>query len=301
VPPHEAPPRLVGPDDRGGQHLPVQSLVRRLQYPGEGLDLVPERLRLDGQPLAPHHAGLALQRQMIAILADRDLDRELRGVALAPPIGAAREAQRPGRGVHAPVARASILLALVGDEHELPLDDGDLFRVLRLPGHRPEHAAALRARLIRVVEHVHHLDAGQLGLGLGAVPAPGRRRRGRGRLRRTRALLRGGPEERPLSLREQLLQERQLALGRRGVVAAEAGELVGEGLDLRVECFVLALEEDRDLTEHVSIADRIEAQHTRTTSSRWARGKIFSHFFDDKRRGRQREAPDQRAALEEQL
>jgi hypothetical protein len=58
---------------------------------------------------------------------------------------------------------------------------------------------------------------------------------------------------------------------------------VGQGLDLRVEFLVLALEEDRDLTEHVSIADRIEAKHTLTASSRCARGRIFSHFFDDER------------------
>ncbi len=75
------------------------------------------------------------------------------------------------------------------------------------------------------------------------------------------------------------------------------GQARGEGLDLRVEFLVLALEEYRDLTEHVSIADGIEAKHTRTTSSRGARGKIFSHFFDDERRRRERDAPDQRAAL----
>ena len=91
-----------------------------------------------------------------------------------------------------------------------------------------------------------------------------------------RALLRGGTEERPLALREQLLQERQLALGSGGVVAAEAGELVGEGHDLRVESLVLALEEHRDLTKHVSIADRIEAKHTRTTSSARARQDLFA-------------------------
>ena len=53
-------------------------------------------------------------------------------------------------------------------------------------------------------------------------------------------------------------------------MAAEAGELVGEGLDLRVECLVLALEQHRNLTKHVSITDRIEAKHTHTTSSRRA-------------------------------
>ena len=116
----------------------AQRLVGRLQHGGQGLDLIPERLGLDVQPLAPHHPGLALQRQVIAVLADRDLDRELRSVAPAAHVGAGREAQRPRRGVHTPVARTPVLLALVGDEHEPPLDDGDLVRVLGLPDHRPE-------------------------------------------------------------------------------------------------------------------------------------------------------------------
>jgi hypothetical protein len=46
------------------------------------------------------------------------------------------------------------------------------------------------------------------------------------------------------------------------------GELGGQGLELGVEFVVLAFEEDRDLTEHLRIADRIEPKHTRTTSSR---------------------------------
>ena len=267
---HEPPPRLVGPDDRSGQYMLVQSLVGRLQHRGEGLDLIPERLGRDVQPLAPHHPGLALQRQVIAVLADRDLDRELRSVAPAAHVGAGREAQRSWRGVHTPVARTPVLLALVGDEHEPPLDDGDLVRVFRLPSHRPEHAAALGARLIGGVEHVHHLDMGQLGLGLRAVATPGRRGGSRLGIRPARALLRGRTEEGLLALREQLLQECQLTLGGGGLVAAEPGELVGEGGDLRVEFLVLALEEDRDLTKHVSIADRLEAEHERTTSSRRA-------------------------------
>jgi hypothetical protein len=173
-PPHEAPPRLVRPDDRGGQHLPAQGLIGRLQHRGEGLDLIPQRLGGDGQPLAPHDPGLALQRQVIAVLADRHLHRELRGIALAAYVRASGEAQRPGRRVHTPVARAPVLLAFVGDEREVPLDDRDLLGVLRLPGHRSERAAALRARLIGGVEHVHHLDARQLGLGRGAVATSGR-------------------------------------------------------------------------------------------------------------------------------
>src|SRR5439155_22994305 len=116
--------------------------------------------------------------------------------------------------------RTSVLLALVGDEHELPLDGGDLLSVLRLP-HRPQRAAALGTRLIGRVEHVHYLDAGQLGLALRAVAAPGRRHGSGLESRSAGTLLRGGTEQRPLALREQLFQELQLALGVRGVGAPE--------------------------------------------------------------------------------
>jgi len=92
--------------------------------------------------------------------------------------------------------------------------------------------------VIGLVEHVHHLDAGQFGLSLRAVAASGRRGgRGRG-VRPARTLLRGRTKPGLLALREQLFQERQLTFGGGGVVPAEARELVREGLDLRVECRV---------------------------------------------------------------
>ncbi len=76
--------------------------------------------------------------------------------------------------------------------------------------------------------------------------AASRDRRGSGLgVRPARALLRGRAEQGLLALREQLFQERQLVFRCGGVGAAQARELVGEGLDLRVEFLVLALEEHR--------------------------------------------------------
>jgi len=68
-----------------------------------------------------------------------------------------------------------------------------------------------------------------------------------------------------------------------------------------VKSFVLALEQYRNLTKPVSITDRIEAKHKTTSSPRRARCKIFSRLADDKRRRREHDAADERAALEEEL
>lgn len=123
-----------------------------------------------------------------------------------------------------------------------------------------------------------------------------RRRRGR-----ARALLRRRAEERVLALGEQLLEKFEFEFGGGPGVAAQAGEFGGQGLELGVEPIVLALEEHRDLTEHLRIADRIETEHLRTTSSRRVRRKIFLRRRDHKGRGRECDAPDERAAFEEEL
>src|SRR5206468_3845368 len=115
---------------------------------------------------------------------------------------------------------------------------------------------------------------------------PGRRRR-----RRAWALFRRRAEQRALALREQFLQEGEFVLCGHGRVAAQTREFGGQRLELGVEGVVLALEEDRDLTEHLRIADRIEAEHPRTTSSSPHASNIFLLGADDERRGRERDAP----------
>ncbi len=118
---------------------------------------------------------------------------------------------------------------------------------------------------------------------------------------RARPPLRRGTEQRPLALGEELFQKLEFVLGAEGDIAAEAGKFGGERLDLGVEFFILALEEHRDLTQQLRIADLIETQHERTTSSSRTMSKKFLRVVEPERRGRQRDAPDERTAFEEQL
>ena len=159
----------------------------------------------------------------------------------------------------------------------------------------------MRARLIRHGELVHHLDARQLRLRGRPVAAPWRRRY-RGVLRlRARAPLRRRPEQGALALREEFFQKLQVVLDAARGVATEAGEFGNEGLDLGVELLVLALEEDRHLTQELRIAELIELKHERTTSSARATSKQFLRVVDEKGRGRERDAAHERAAFEEEL
>src|SRR5439155_11273686 len=123
----------------------------------------------------------------------------------------------------------------------------------------------------------------------------------RGRRGGPRTLLRRCAEERALALGEQLLEKFELEFRGGAGIAAQTGEFSGQGLELGVEFVVFALEEDRDLTKHLRIADRIEPEHRSTPSSCRARGKIFLRRHDHKRRGREGDAPDERAAFEEEL
>ena len=202
----KAPPRLVGPEHWRRQHVLPHRFVRRRQDCRQGVELIPQRLRIDRQPLAVHPPRLALQRQMVQVLVERDLDRERGGVAMAAHIGPGREPQRAGRGVHAAVARAAVLLPLVLDDHELSLEDGNLLAVLRLPLHLLECPAALRAGPVRGIELVHPLDDRQPGLGGRAMAAAGRRRRRGLRHRGAWPLLRRGAEQRAFALRKQLFR-----------------------------------------------------------------------------------------------
>jgi hypothetical protein len=134
------------------------------------------------------------------------------------------------------------------DEHEPPLDDGHLLGLLELAGHRIQWLTTLRAALpIRLVELVDLVDDGQSGLDAGSVPGTGRRWSG-GLSRRRRPLLARRPEERLVALREQFLQEGELVLQRRTVLAPQARELGEQALDLFVEPMVFAIEEAGSLS-----------------------------------------------------
>jgi hypothetical protein len=207
------------------------------------------------------------------------------GEYLRPRVRSQREAQRAGCRADAAVAGAPVLLPLMLDEHESPLDDGDLLAVLGLPHHLTQRAAALRADPVGRGQLVHHLDGRQLRLRGPSVSAARCRRRGRLDCGAVRATLRRGAEQRALALREELFQEVEFVLRGEAAFAAEPREFRGEGLDLGVELLVLALEEHRDLTKHLRITDRIEPKHVRTTSSARAVSKHFRGVGDHERCG----------------
>src|SRR5262245_30055289 len=93
------------------------------------------------------------------------------------------------------------------------------------------------------------------------MPPPGRRRR-LGALG-PRALLRRGAEEGALALGEQFLQKGQFLLRSRERGPTEAGQFVGELVELGVQLRVLAFEEDRDLPQHLGVADLLDTTHGR--------------------------------------
>jgi hypothetical protein len=103
---------------------------------------------------------LALERQVVEILVDRDLDGERWRVAPAADVGLGGEAERARGRVDAAVARAAVLLPLMLHEDEAPFDDIDLFGVLGLALHLRQGPAALRTRAVGLGELVHDLERG---------------------------------------------------------------------------------------------------------------------------------------------
>jgi hypothetical protein len=106
-----------------------------------------------------------------------------------------------------------------------------------------QRLAALRAALaIRLVEFVDLIHDGQTGLYPRPVPRTGRRWRG-GLGRRRGPLLARRAEQGLVALGQELLQEGELMLQRRTVLAAQARDLGEQGLDLFVEPVIFAIEE----------------------------------------------------------
>jgi hypothetical protein len=115
------------------------------------------------------------------------------------------------------------------------------------------------------------------------------------------ALLGRGAEQRVLAVREDFLERFELALGGTGAITTDLAQLARPRGERGVEPIVLALEQHRNLSHRIQVTDLSKTEHTRITSSARARGKIFLRLRDRKRRGRERDASDERTALEEQL
>ena len=165
---HQPPVRFVHEDDVRAEHSLAQRLVGGGQVLGQGHELVPQRLGVGVQALAPHRPRLALQRQVIEVLGFRDVDGELRCI---PPARCELEGTR--RGDHGGVAGAAVLGPLVGDDLVGRLDDGDLLGVLALLAHRLEPALTDGTRALVLGQGVGHRRDRQQRLRLGTVAAAG--------------------------------------------------------------------------------------------------------------------------------
>jgi hypothetical protein len=104
------------------------------------IDLIPERLGIDVEPLAGHHPDLPLERQMIGVLRHGHADAKLRRIATP-----GHDLRGSGRRDHRPVAPAAVFLPqvvldLIGEPHRR-----DPLRGFHLARHFHQPAAARRA------------------------------------------------------------------------------------------------------------------------------------------------------------
>ena len=130
------------------------------------LNLVPQGLAVDVQAGPPNRPRLALERQVVEVLALRHLLGEVDRVA---PAG--NQLHRARRRQHLLVAPAAVLLATVLDDLVLRPDDGDLLRLLGLVAHLDEHLAADRVLPVILGQGVREDFDGEVGLLFGPVAA----------------------------------------------------------------------------------------------------------------------------------
>jgi ribosomal protein S28E/S33 len=224
-------------DDVRLENLRAHRLVGRLQVPRQGLDLVPQRLAVDHLPLARHLPALTFQGQMVEVLGRGGLHGELHRVATARD-----ELVGAGRRHHRAIAATVVLGPSVRDDHEVPLDDRDLLRVLGLSRHRREIPRAGRTAPLLRRQLVNLFDHRQLRLFPRPMPASHRRLRNRGFLR-LRPFFRGLRKKTALHLRQLLAQALELQLQATGLrVPAQGGDLANQLLHTLVQTVVLFLE-----------------------------------------------------------
>ncbi len=238
----------------------AQRLVRRLEVPRHRVELIPQGLRVDDQPLARHHPHLPFEREMIGVLRDSDGDAEGGRVAASGDhlCGA-------WRGDHGAVTRTAVLLADVMLDLVRQLHRRDAVGLFGLAGHLGQLAAARRTRPLVRRQLVPHLHGRQRRLR--PRPVAGLRRTGRRRGR----CAGGGQHLRTTLLERAQFREREL-LGIRH--AAQPCELRGQLQGLRDEALILAVEEETNLPQGVDIAFLRQVDHAlRIGSSRAIRGK----------------------------
>ena len=245
--PEPRPAGFVDMDHRRRQRPPAQRLVAGLQMPRQGLDLIPQRLRLDDQALARHHPDLALEREMIGVLRDGHAHGKRRRI---PAAGDQRG--RRGRGDHGAVARAPVLLPGVVLDVIRRLHRGDALGRLALPDELGERPATGRTPALIRRQLVPHLDDRQGRLLARPVARPRRAAAWPG------ACGRAVEDGRPRLLQRLLDGERELGdLGQ----SAQPRELRGQLEILGDEALILALEEETDLPERLDVAFFSERHH----------------------------------------
>jgi hypothetical protein len=239
--PHDAPARFVHMDHRRLERAATERGIGGLEVPGDRVELVPQRLGLDHQPFARHHADLAFERQMIKVLRDRHADAEVGRIARPR-----HHLDRPGGRHDGPVAGTAVLLADVLLELIRQLDRGDALRGFRLSRHLHQLAATRGAPALLRRQLMTDLDNRERGL----------RARPMARSRRTRRRGRRAAGRRVPVLRPRLFQGAQL--GQRQLFrigdATEPRELRRQLQRLGQEPLILALEEETDLTQRVDVA-----------------------------------------------
>jgi hypothetical protein len=251
---------FIDVDDRRRECPAAERLIGRLEITRQGVDLIPERLRLDDEALARHHSHLPFEREVIGVLGDRDTHGKRRCIPAARD-----QRRRRRRGDHRTVAGAAILLSVVVLDLVRELDRGDPLGRLVLSRHRRERTATGGAVPLIRGQLVVPLDDRQVWLRPRAMPRGGGPHRGRRGRRRVRLV------DLRLDARE-ILPQRELELFGVGQ-PAQPRELRGQLADLLGETLVLAIQEETDLTERLDITLLGQRHHARIGSSSSIGGK----------------------------
>lgn len=123
------------------------------------LDLVPQRFAVDVQAVGQVHPHLPLQGQVVQILRDGHVDRELHRI---PP--AFHQLEWRGRCHRRAAVLAPILLPTVLPHHEVSLHHRNFLGVLALPFPLGQCCAAVGTHAVGLGQFVRMLLNGKFGL-----------------------------------------------------------------------------------------------------------------------------------------